>query len=194
MRLLQNLSEYDNNLVRQRLTKKLLDGLNKNCREYKRKCYKGGLLFRGVKRPVKWYKIITPRTNRRPYNTDLGVHLYLDLQFRKRFGWEARSQGVFATGSWSETLAYGTGSIIVPFDNFKFIWNPEIRDLFAKLPDSMGSPKSEEWINDMLKGYKDTDFSAAVESGYEIMIKCTQYYLINKYFLSEVLDWQRGKL
>lgn len=193
MRLLQNLSE--DIVVIEKLTKNLLTGLTRNCDPYRKKCYRDGLLFRGVKVPVKWYKVITPRTNRRPYNTNLGVHLYLDLQFRKRFGWEARSQGVFATGSWAETNAYGTGFIIVPFGNFKFLWNPDIRDLFTKMPDSMESPKEKQWINDMLEGYKDTDFSDAMESGSEIMIKCTQYYLINpKYFLPDVLSWQKEKL
>ena len=145
-------------------------------------------LWRGAKKLIDVYQISFPRADRNPTDTPRDIQNMLDKIFLKKFGWKARSQGVFGTGSKSFAAMYGKPYMVFPMGEFKFIWSPEIKDLYTdviekdmrygdwgKLPDK-GFSKIEEVIE---SSYTDKDWHSAIGSQNEIMIKCHSYYLVN---------------
>ena len=70
------------------------------------------------------------RKNRQPLSTEKYEHNFLDRLFYKKFGWKARSNSIFCTGSKTVASSYGTVYGIFPIGKYKFIWNKDIRDLF----------------------------------------------------------------
>ena len=50
------------------------------------------------------------------------------MVFYRKFKWKPRSTGVFCTGDKEQAKGYGGLATVWPIGNFKYIWNPEIRD------------------------------------------------------------------
>lgn len=94
-----------------------------------RKC--GRILYRGTKKSIKDWKFITPRKNREPKDTPKEMHKILDDAFQKRFGWKARSEGVFALSDSMYVSEYGREYFFFPKDGYKYIWHPQIQDLYV---------------------------------------------------------------
>lgn len=89
-------------------------------------------LLRGTMKSVDKIKKFTPRTDRRPKDTPDKLHNLFDKEFRKRFGWAARSEGVFVTSNYKEAKSYGTPYIFFPIGRYDYIWSPKIADLYDK--------------------------------------------------------------
>ncbi len=89
----------------------------------------GKLLYRGLKYHDS-YGYITPRDDRRPVDTPKEIHNALDKGFKDKFGWKSRSEGVFVTGDNKMTEIYGDTFIFYPVDGWKFIWSPDVNDLY----------------------------------------------------------------
>jgi hypothetical protein len=167
--------------------------LKKECSEYfyESRQFKQNLpLYRGMRRKISTYEIITPRKNRKPLSTDPEVHKLLDKEFKKQFGWSARSEGVFCMGDYPPGI-YGERYYIFPIGKFKFLWSEDINDLTVSL-DNAGIFNSDyrldpevptETVKDIIfqlvSTYQDDDFLAALRSGHEIMLKCKKYYALN---------------
>jgi len=73
------------------------------------------------------------RKNRRPMDTPLEIHEMFDKMFKKKYGWEPRSNSIFCTGDIEQAGNYGKPYIIFPIGNFKYLWNPNIKDLFSNV-------------------------------------------------------------
>jgi len=154
-------------------------------------------VYRGIYPPIKTIETKKPRKDRTPIDTPKEIHKKLDELFKKEFGWKARSEGVFVTGSRSQAGMYGDPHIVLPIGKFKYVWSPSIPDLTVYLERDvhvlMRIHGKEEIImepeeyNKILKNtvnkYKSTDFENAILSRNEIIIKCDRYYLINENFL-----------
>lgn len=124
-------------------TRKYFDDENVYVKKIKRECsqivslYKkhDNVLFRGLREGREYCYFIIPRSNRRPTDTPSKIQEDLDDEFESSFGWRARSEGVFCTGSISTARSYnrptGTAYVIFPKNGFKYIWSPEYKDLFT---------------------------------------------------------------
>jgi len=114
-----------------------------------------------------------PRKDRRPKDTDIERHEELDNWFLDKFGWRARSSGVFCTPDYMTALSYAAKIIvgplgvfiIIPQKPYEYIWSPKVRDLMYDSSD----------INKL--GYKDTGLSNNKTN--EVMIKCDKYKMLN---------------
>jgi hypothetical protein len=88
-------------------------------------------LYRGLQKTTEDFGTKIPRQNRKPKDTSIGTHEMYDDAFEKRFGWRARSEGVFATASVDIARGYGKASIIFPTNGFKYIWSTSFDDLYT---------------------------------------------------------------
>jgi hypothetical protein len=59
------------------------------------------------------------------------LHDYLDEQFKKKFGWKARSEGVFCVRSKQIAYNYGNPYSVFPIGNYKYIYSNKIHDLYV---------------------------------------------------------------
>ena len=91
-------------------------------------------LYRGTGKPVIDIRKYKPRKNRRPRDISILVHTIFDKLFKEKFGWKARSEGVFTTGDQVLASRYGKDTLFFPIGQFKYLWSPKVDDLYAKIP------------------------------------------------------------
>ena len=97
------------------------------------------LLYRGSLREYEGIVKITARSNRIPKDSPLKMHNYFDKLFEQKFGWKARSEGVFATSDSNEAGNYAittagiqTGNVYLffPIGQFEYVFSHRIHDFF----------------------------------------------------------------
>ena len=151
------------------------------------------LVYRSIKGSNDDYTTRTPRTNRKPTDTPLYVQEIMDVLFYERFGWKPRSGGVFtATGGFE---GYGVPHVFFPIGDFKFVWSPEVRDLFIDLSrlhllrhvKGKMSPEFYEETKKTLKPlidsfYQNEKYNLAFNEEREIVWKCKKYHLVNIHY------------
>ena len=118
------------------------------------------------------------RLDRVPSAFSVEMHSMIDNWFNEKFQIKARSQTVFATGDKMDALLYGEAFIIFPIGEFKYVWSPNVADLFSK---GLSSNPHELSMQLQKYQYRDTDLEEAIKSDCEIMIKCDSYYAISSY-------------
>lgn len=145
-----------------------------------------GVLLRGM-RKKSWSPFKQDvRQDRNPRNTRQAVQDVLDKWFDEKFGFKARSQAVFTTGSFPDARSYGTVYAIFPIGNFKYVWSTEIPDLFF-VTHNISTDNPEEVIEKLEEAdYKSTDLEIAIKTGHEVMLSCKQYYAIPLHLKSDV--------
>lgn len=116
----------------------LLHGILKDCQPFIKEMMKDGeqnFLYsgRGIKMDL-WFegKI---RSDRVPKDTNPELHSDLNDFFQKKFGYPVRSSSMFTTVNKHMAQNYGNGNayIIFPKGNYKYVWSPEIRDLYVHI-------------------------------------------------------------
>lgn len=90
-----------------------------------------GLLYRGADKLMSNYIIKKPHVDRKPKDTPVELSEKIDDMMEKKFGWRPRSQGVFATFDAGVAHEYGDPYIFIPCGTYKYIWSPEIEDMFS---------------------------------------------------------------
>jgi hypothetical protein len=135
-----------------------------------------------------------PRKNRKPKDTSEITHKVLDKLFYEKFGWRARSEGLFCIGGRSGTYYGNNRYIIFPKNGFKYVYSDNIDDLYAYMGDeieyasfdrdNISKPEDTETMRKIInKKYTDKnllDFLIKGTNSYqEIMIKCDKYYMLN---------------
>jgi hypothetical protein len=94
---------------------------------------KNDFIYRGSKPKNKDIIKLVVRKNRQPRDIDFHVHMLMDDLFKQKFGWKARSEGVFVCSDPYEASVYGSVYLFFPIGSYKFIWSKKIRDLFRVL-------------------------------------------------------------
>lgn len=153
------------------LDNRILEKIEKQCGQII-KIYKksGCFLYRGLRLTDRVKKIgnniyiIVPRKDRWPKDTNEHLHEMMDNYFLRRFGWRARSRGVFCSGSMNVAKEYGnTTGIIFPADGFKYLWSRRIKDLYSDQLESIDDRISglwyEEYGNIFTNGYWENDLN-----------------------------------
>lgn len=152
-------------------------------------------------------KPIKPRKDRRPRNTVKELHNYLNMWFKKKFGWKPRSEGVFASSDRNQLeFLYGEPFLFFPIGNYKYVYNPKVRDIFMYLDERWtGSSDMDGWtpelaekmkkdIDDLMFYYTNKNLGKAYANIVEVSFKCNSYYLVNEKFkdtLKEYIYWTK---
>ena len=182
----------------------IIDILRKDCSDYIKYKPNNAYIYRGARLPRNTLiekKI--PRTNRKPKDTPEEVHEYLNKEFKKVFGWNVRSEGVFCTSNYEETYNYGNPYSMFPSNGFKVIYSGVVNDLLLYLENiahviiqSNGFSSTwharENWeekiksinIKELYKQGGPKDIDKALYTGNEMVIKCKFYYLVAPHFVT----------
>lgn len=150
-------------------------------------------LWRGMKLEVGEYFCQTHH-NRKPRNTPLEVHHWIDKWFLQNYNHKFRSSNiVFCAGKTDGVKEYGPRCLIFPAGKIKYTWSPHVNDLlvyFVKTwlneSDPLTVSKSilKVRTTQMLKHFSDNEFyimsnlTKAIQSKNEIMMNCLSYYAI----------------
>ena len=159
-------------------------------------------LKRGMKNKPKLF-IGNVRPDRRPTDTPLPIHEFMDNWFYKKFGVKFRSNAMFVTKSQGSARLYGDVYIVFPIGEFKYCYSSTIDDLYATIANKIESklsshyaPLTKEKFNDFLSDDDNLKFAIDIvekilsDSKYidsdlekvsynpEIMINCKSYLAI----------------
>ena len=182
----------------------LKDMLQHDCEYFLDQSCNSGFLVRGMKSMgrAKYKELPHPRDpehtsvpywenytrqDRSPTDTSQKTHEMLDRWFDQAFGLRARSQALFCMGSSDRgvkaTKQYGDTFIIMPVGEFKYVWSPEVIDLYAETAGinwsreyDEGEP--EEALDKFMssQSYRNNRLDEAVRGRSEIMVGCRKYY------------------
>jgi hypothetical protein len=127
-----NKDRFHPKLINRMENEKLYDILEKNdIFQLYRKSDKN-FLYRGVKADIYHYEKRSRRKDRQPKDMPKHLHDLLDYEFNRRFGWKARSEGVFVVPNQTMARGYGTPYIFIPLGKYRFLYSDEISDLFSE--------------------------------------------------------------
>ena len=116
----------------------LIDLIQTNCQPFLKEMRQNNIkdfLYRGVNYGLNYWEVKKTRTDRKPKDTKQKIHELLDDLFLKKFGWRARSQGVFAIGDKLKICqkGYGHHHIFFPIGKYKYLWSPLVEDLYVQI-------------------------------------------------------------
>lgn len=184
--------------------REILDFVKKQCSKYLAES-KGNTLWRAIPRRINKYEVVQSHiSNRAPMNVPLEFHHYLNSIFEEKFGWPVRN-GTFSYSDKEKTYFYGQPYMFFPIGDYKFVWSPNVSDLFGALysfipkeyfehSSSMGvwwKKKPEEAkkvARTLLITYTDKNLVEAIkhrvhlvrDEGCEISFKCGNYVLVDE--------------
>lgn len=145
--------------------------------------------YRGVslRHPLDKATIIRPRKDRRPRDTNSGIHEVADKWFLEKFGIAYRSQAIFATPQFYVAQGYAASPEhvvrVIPLTEYNFCWSTKISDMLMLCMSPSDTRTIIQRLNEA--DYVDTNLSSAHESGNEIMISCDSYISIPIGLLNE---------
>ena len=147
-----------------------------------------------------------PKVDRIPVDTPIEVHDLLNMLFKKEFGWPVRN-GVFAANEYFDGFEeYGKPFLFFPIGKYKFVWSPEIKDLwmdviqwkteYYRRPQDIANDEEKlalwnfDRINvfqeEVVNKYKSGDLKGAIKSGNEISFNCKSYYVVSNTLYPEI--------
>jgi len=176
---------------------KSIELIRQNCKPFLAAIKGAGFLWRGTfAANLNLIEVKVPRKDREPMNMPPNIHKALDAAFKTKFGWKARSEGIFCTGSKSQAGFYGNLRTVWPIGEFKFIWAPKIPDLVNYMPHDeyyhiwpeMGVKEilNQYQFKKIIELYTDKDLGIAIKKGQELSLKCKQYYSVTGFWMSNV--------
>jgi hypothetical protein len=142
------------------------------------------------------------RNNRRIMDTSKEISIEIDNLFKKKFGWKARTENVvFCWGIPFSSPEINSGFLIFPAGNYKYLWSPEVNDLYNIFHYALDFPKEnqlDKFKELFLNSYTNKNIKKAVVSFNEIMVGCNYYYMIRPELIERVnqefnLNWQGAK-
>jgi hypothetical protein len=120
------------------------------------------------------------RTDRKPKDTPIEIHEWIDDWFYKKFGIKARSSTLFCTSDKSFAISYGKIYYIFPIGDFEFIWNTKKQDLYNRAYMDRGIDKYIDYfMTDYAPYYVKGHKKEALKLRNEIMLYCKEYYILN---------------
>ena len=140
------------------------------------------------------------RPDRKPKDIPIEIHKKIDDMFYKTYGWRARSKNV--AFCWAMPFNYPTFSnlsLFFPVGNYKYLWSPDVEDLFESLEKTFSyDDEVELFAKEILPTYTDKGLKMACTTNHEVMVNCKEYYLIRPELIERVnerfdLRWQGAK-
>lgn len=89
-----------------------------------------------------------------------------DVFFKEKFGWKARSEGIFCASDIMVSNDYGIVSIFFPIGKYSYLWSPNMIDLYAKFADDVRELRNIEKGYFDVNLYKDTSIYKKYEKKY----------------------------
>lgn len=177
---------------------------HRECKPFISQAQGAGVFFRGtVRKPPTLARVKLPsgrevnvcittiRKDRRPMDMPHNIHYAVDEWMQEKFGIAGRSGSAFVVGGeqgMKDAASYGTLYAVIPQGDFKFLWSPNVKDLFDLYLHGAETIPIKEMPQDgrgaaMVtilegKGYKTTDLPAAIASTKEVMVECEHLLLI----------------
>jgi len=172
----------------------ILSLVEKNCsqiiKEYKKA---DAFLYRGLSREViDWIKVV-PRTNRKPRDMPIDAHNALDKAFKKKFGWKARSEGVFVSPDKmvASYFSYQQNiNIFFPFDGYKYVWSRKIEDLHTEIKfyiPNVNIAEQGDFDHLVNEQYIEKGIQVLLHSKHEASFKCKAYYILKYQIYKDIL-------
>jgi len=175
--------------------------ITKHCQPYLQEA-NGLSLYRGLGRAKDPFMKKRVRLgNRTPKDMPQDLHKKLNKYFEMKFGAPFRN-AMFVTGDDGVANEYGAVYTVYPIGEFEYLWSLHVHDLYSiwenYLPwfDRNDNKKEEkkklkeaylEFYNEEIKyGYQTTDLNAAIKSGHEIMLRCSNYYAVRHDMAEEI--------
>lgn len=200
MRLIRHLNEQQ---VEYKQTEEMLATLKKDCGPYlkeAKKFQKGKFLYRGSLRSIKpnpknGLEAKKVKKARIPRDIPLEIHYYLDDELKHKFGWSARSEGVFATSSYMTAADFGIPYLFFPAGRYKYIYSPSVSDVLGaldrlgvisfinnqyKIEPTLDQEDIERELDNFIQTFTDKNLAKGVLEGAEIMFSCKYYYLADR--------------
>ena len=134
-------------------------------------------LLRGLRPTEEWAVNKAVRLDdRKPMSTPPKLHNDLNTMFTRMFGAPFRN-AMFCTGNKSQASVYGMIFAIFPIGEYKYIWSPEIRDLYQKFDEWRADDPQEDFMKIInWDSYRSNGLNDAVYKGHEIMLRTKSYY------------------
>jgi hypothetical protein len=192
---------------RDKKTKEIIMTLHKDCKTFIESIHFGQKVFRGSKKRANPLLKVTPRKDRKPKDMPQDVHAALGRAFVKRFGWNPRTEGVFATGGYPQAEEYGTAYYFFPIGDFKVVYSKTVDDLLIYLENQGVIQQGligrkfelskrdkdrdlDKMANNLVKMYvQDTNTAKKAQYSYnEMMFQCKAYYLVDTKFVTRNYD------
>jgi len=153
----------------------VVQSLTKSCRPFIQELRKSGgdLLWRGTyKSRTKSIVQVTPRQDREPKDMPKFLQDQLDDEFKKKFKWRPRSEGVFVTARFGDAQSYGDAYMFFPVGRYTYLYNPSITDLFGEVEDNdaAGYDDIEDYLNNKENDWEDEweyDFGEGAQGEWE---------------------------
>ncbi len=151
---------------------------------------------------------ITPlmtRNKRKPTDTPKEISDIFDNEFKKKFGWKARTENVIFCWIANENIKpFSNFRYVFPVGDYKYVWSPKVNDLYQKLFSTskmINAGLSDKITNDpevikyaektfkneLINTYINKDITKYFGIEYtEVMINCKKYYLVSPSVIKEV--------
>ena len=101
------------------------NNIRKDCKKYLNAVKNtDNLLIRYEDKVIESYKKRV-RKNRRPKDTPLAVHKFVDKALKEKFGWKVRSSGLFCYS----TNSHSAGYFVFPIGKFEYVYSTRVDDL-----------------------------------------------------------------
>lgn len=178
MRLLQYINEAATLI---NTAEEIVERIKSECQPFLKEV-QGRRAYRGIQKsnPAANYMKKEVRTDRQPLTSTRDQHDFIDGELYKKFGWHPRSEAMFVFGAPTnfQLSVYGSIFMVFPIGQYKYVWSPDIRDLYQDLPVDRKS-YMQQWAERMIPTYKDTGLKTALTmKDYEVMIGCKEYYAV----------------
>jgi hypothetical protein len=120
---------------------------------------------------------------RRPMNSRIQVHEWLNSWFMEKFGWPARN-GVFVTSSLKNSQTYGRPFVFFPENGYKYLFSTQVTDLYDFISGSMVrdgkvTDEAKKLLLKWLPTYGEFSLHAALGAKVEVMFKTDKYYALS---------------
>jgi hypothetical protein len=143
------------------------------------------------------------RDERNPTDTSRSLTILINKSFKKKFGWNARTENVVFCWGNTKKIINSTARYVFPVGDYKFVYSTKVFDLYGNLHDpglrkklkitNKLENRQEElkilynyFISNYLNTYSNKDIQRAVLYENEIMINCKYYYLVSHEVINEV--------
>ena len=127
------------------------------------------------------------RKDRKPLNSGLAVHKFIDDWMLTNLGSRFRSQSIFCTANRVTSLSFGKPFVILPIGKFSFAWSPFIEDLYSdvfEIEEANDASFDKDHISKVLRDsdYRTTDLINMINEypSHEVMINCDEYYAFDE--------------
>lgn len=168
--------------------------LNRDCAPYIEvlKQTRGHPLFRGSdsgRPPSGNLTKISPKLERKPKDTPIDIHNFMNSRFQAKFGYPFRN-GIFASGEQRTAAHYGLVNILFPIGKLNYIWSSQVDDLVYVIDriytkdefddeDTINqNPQLAQEFENLIDTYKSVELDRCILSNHEVIF-ANDCYLVS---------------